>query len=115
VAVTLEPSRCVDQKTRFRGVHFIELLAVTTVAPIPGGIPSTESLWPGRPQPQITPLAPREQEIVDLISRGCPDKAIAVELGISVRTVRTHLERLYRKRCLHSRAEAVALWIRAGM
>jgi DNA-binding CsgD family transcriptional regulator len=53
-------------------------------------------------------LAPREQQIIDLISRGQTDKAIAAELSLSVRTVRTHLERLYRKQYLHSRAEAVA-------
>ena len=55
-------------------------------------------------------LAPREQQIIDLISRGKTDKAIAVDLSMSVRTVRTHLERLYRKWDLHSRAEAVAFF-----
>jgi DNA-binding CsgD family transcriptional regulator len=58
--------------------------------------------------PPIRRLAPREQQIIDLISRGQTDKAIAAELSLSVRTVRTHLERLYRKQYLHSRAEAVA-------
>jgi DNA-binding CsgD family transcriptional regulator len=55
-------------------------------------------------------LAPREQQIIDLIRRGLTDKAIAVELSMSVRTVRTRLERLYRKWDLHSRAEAVAFF-----
>jgi DNA-binding CsgD family transcriptional regulator len=55
-------------------------------------------------------LAPREQQIIDLISRGMTDKAIAVQLRTSVRTVRTRLERLYRKWDLHSRAEAVAFF-----
>jgi DNA-binding CsgD family transcriptional regulator len=40
------------------------------------------------------------------------DKQIAVELGISRRTVRTHLDRLFRDHHLHSRAAAVAEWIR---
>jgi DNA-binding CsgD family transcriptional regulator len=60
--------------------------------------------------PPIRRLAPREQQIIELISRGKTDKAIAVELGMSVRTVRTRLERLYRKWDLHSRAEAVAFF-----
>jgi two-component system nitrate/nitrite response regulator NarL len=76
---------------------------------------TTQTLSSTGPQPKVTALAPREQQIVDLISRGWTDKGIAVELGVSVRTVRTHLERLYRKRRLHSRAEAVALWIHGGM
>lgn len=59
-------------------------------------------------------LAPRENQIIDLISHGRTDKEIAVELRMSVRTVRTHLERVYQKRSLHSRAEAVASWIRGG-
>ena len=56
------------------------------------------------------PLSKREQQIINLISRGKTDKAIAVDLSMSVRTVRTHLERLYRKWDLHSRAEAVAFF-----
>jgi DNA-binding CsgD family transcriptional regulator len=55
-------------------------------------------------------LAPREQQIIDLISVGKTDKEIAIELGIGVRTVRTHLERLYRKSNVHSRAEALAFY-----
>ena len=80
------------------------------------GPPATmESRSTVGPPSKMTPLAPREHQIVDLISRGWTDKGIAVELGVTVRTIRTHLERLYRKRRLHSRAQAVALWIHGGM
>jgi DNA-binding NarL/FixJ family response regulator len=56
----------------------------------------------------------REAEIVELIALGFEDKEIAFRLGISRRTVRTHLERLFSDLEIHSRAAAVALWMTAG-
>ncbi|HEV8656618.1 MAG TPA: LuxR C-terminal-related transcriptional regulator [Candidatus Limnocylindria bacterium] len=54
----------------------------------------------------------RESEIVELIALGFGDKQIAARLGISQRTVRTHLERLFDDLQIRSRAAAVALWMR---
>lgn len=59
-------------------------------------------------------FAPRQREILALVAEGFADKEIAVELGVSARTVRTHLERLYQRYGLHSRSAAVALWMRSG-
>ena len=60
----------------------------------------------------VAPLfSARESEIVALIALGFEDKQIAAMLGISRRTVRTHLERLYLDLQIHSRAAAVALWM----
>lgn len=36
----------------------------------------------------------RQQEILRLAALGLPDKLIATELGVSYRTIRSHLERL---------------------
>jgi len=52
----------------------------------------------------------RQQQILDLAARGQSDKEIAQGLGISVHTVRSHLQRLYRAQGLTNRAEAVAVW-----
>jgi len=52
-------------------------------------------------------LSPREQEVLEFASRGFPDKAIAIELGISMRTVRYHIDRAMRKLGAHNRTEAV--------
>src|SRR5207248_8578298 len=52
----------------------------------------------------------RQHQILDLAARGQSDKEIALGLGISVHTVRTHLQRLYRAQGLTNRAEAVAAW-----
>jgi DNA-binding CsgD family transcriptional regulator len=46
-----------------------------------------------------------------LVATDHSDKEIAFALGISRRTVRTHLERFYRTHSVHSRAGAVARWL----
>jgi len=53
-------------------------------------------------------LAPREQEILQLLSEGYLYKEIADKLTISYSTVRTHIERIYDKLHVQSRSQAVA-------
>ena len=59
---------------------------------------------------QSTHFTPRQVEIVALIGMGLSDKEIARHLGLSRRTVRTHLERLYAEHDVHSRTAAALLW-----
>jgi DNA-binding CsgD family transcriptional regulator len=61
-----------------------------------------------------TVLSPRELEIARLISKGHPNKAIALILEISPWTVATHLRRIYTKLEVKSRAEMVAKLMKAG-
>ncbi len=42
-------------------------------------------------------LTPREQDVVRLVGQGLPNKEIASDLGVSITTVRTHLNRVYDK------------------
>ena len=63
----------------------------------------------------IEPLSPREAEVLDLIARGLPNKAIALELGISEHTVKFHVGSVLGKFSAASRSEAVAIAIRHGM
>ena len=42
-------------------------------------------------------LTPREYEVMDRVVRGLPNKAVAAELGISVRTVEIHRSRVMEK------------------
>ncbi len=49
-------------------------------------------------------LSPRQREIVRLVKEGLPNKAIAYRLGISKNTVGVHLQRIYRKLGVDSRA-----------
>lgn len=53
---------------------------------------------------------PRQRTIVSLAAEGLADKQIAGRLGLSVNTVRTHLERLFRENHFNNRAEAVGAW-----
>lgn len=59
-------------------------------------------------------LSPRQMQILTLIAEGHPDKDIAQRLGVSVRTIDSHLQRLYQRYGLHSRAAVVAKWLREG-
>jgi len=66
----------------------------------------------GRARESLDTLTPREQEILDALARGCRDKEIADQLGISRRTVSTHVHHLYEKLHVRSRTEAAARLLR---
>lgn len=53
-------------------------------------------------------LARREREVVELLARGFLYKEIAETLGISIKTVETHIRRIYEKLHVRSRSQAVA-------
>ena len=61
-----------------------------------------------------TVLTNREREILALLADGLANKQIAARLGISKNTVKTHLELLFDKLGVSSRAEAVATGVRRG-
>jgi len=47
--------------------------------------------------PLMQTLTPREREIIDYVAQGKANKVIAIELGVSMRTVETHRARIFRK------------------
>ena len=53
-------------------------------------------------------LSERELEVLQLIASGKSNRRIASELFVSVGTVKTHVNNLYRKLDSHSRTQAVA-------
>ena len=57
-------------------------------------------------------LSPREQMVLDCLSKGLAYKQIADQMGISVTTIRTYLRRIYEKLHVQSRSEAVAKYLR---
>lgn len=63
----------------------------------------------------LEPLSPRETEVLNLIARGYPNKAIALDLGISEHTVKFHVGSVLAKLHAASRSEAVAIAISQGM
>lgn len=58
-------------------------------------------------------LSAREREVLQLIGAGLPNKVIAIRLGISEGTVKTHLTRIYQAIGVTDRTQA-ALWVRAN-
>jgi len=70
------------------------------------------------PQPAATGpgmLSAREQELVTLVARGRTDAQIAAELYISIRTVRSHLDRIRDKTGCRRRADLTRLALSAGL
>ncbi|WP_458094257.1 PAS domain S-box protein [Roseomonas sp. WA12] len=59
----------------------------------------------------ISALPTRAREVLELVSRGLDDAAIAGQLGISPTTVRNHVNGLYRRLKVGSRAQLV-VWAR---
>jgi DNA-binding NarL/FixJ family response regulator len=67
------------------------------------------------PPPGLEQLTGREREVLLGITRGRTNKEIAVELGISHRTVETHRESLMRKLQLRTVAELTRFALSAGL
>ena len=56
-------------------------------------------------------LSTREEEVLELLSKGYSNKEIADRLELSVDTVRSHLKHIYEKMHVRSRTEAVARYV----
>jgi len=60
-------------------------------------------------------LSAREQELVTLVAQGCTDAQIAAQLFISIRTVRSHLDRIRDKTGCRRRADLTRLALSIGL
>jgi DNA-binding NarL/FixJ family response regulator len=61
------------------------------------------------------PLTQREREVLELIAGGRSNKRIALELGISEKTVKTHVGHLLAKLGVSDRTQAAMLAVRDGL
>src|SRR5690348_376865 len=61
-----------------------------------------------------SPLTARELDVLRTAARGLGNKQIGVELGMSARTVQTHLTSIFSKLGVSSRTEAVLFALRQG-
>ena len=57
-------------------------------------------------------LSPRERDVLDYLVKGYSYKEAADQMGISYSTVHTHIEHIYHKLHVQSRAQAVAKYLR---
>jgi NarL family two-component system response regulator LiaR len=60
-------------------------------------------------------LTPREREVLALIGRGYANKRIALELGLSEKTVKTHVSHVLSKLGVSDRTAAAVHAVRAGL
>jgi DNA-binding NarL/FixJ family response regulator len=66
----------------------------------------------GKPFPELTD---REREVLELVADGNGNATIARELGLSIKTVRNYLSRIFAKLQLVDRTEAAVRARRAGL
>jgi DNA-binding CsgD family transcriptional regulator len=67
---------------------------------------------PGPAAPETGRLSARERELVTLVAQGRTDAQIAAQLYISIRTVRSHLDRIPDKTGARRRADLTRLALR---
>jgi DNA-binding NarL/FixJ family response regulator len=60
-------------------------------------------------------LSDRQREILQMLADGMQTEAVAIKLGLSTETVRTHTKRILAKLAADTRTQAVAIGIRTGL
>ncbi len=109
-----------DRETLFRAIRAAArgdlLLQAETMARILARTADVSPPMLARSQAERdTELTEREREVLEAVARGERSKEIASRLGISLRTVGSHLTSIYTKLGVDSRASAVAVGIERGL
>ncbi len=76
---------------------------------------SHQTPTPAAPDQEVTPLTPREQEVLSRIALGASDKEIAAALHISLYTVKSHVRNILSKLQVNSRHEAARFARQLGL
>jgi two-component system response regulator FixJ len=64
---------------------------------------------------RVSALSPRERQVLDALVAGRPNKIIAYDLGISIRTVEVHRARMMERLGVRQLAEAIRLAVMARL
>lgn len=80
---------------------------------VAGGLLRRRSISNGRPD--LDELSVRETEVVRLIAEGLSNKEISARLGLSEKTVKNHISRIFSKLNICARAQAAVHAIRMGI
>ncbi|HEY6835458.1 MAG TPA: response regulator transcription factor [Gaiellaceae bacterium] len=75
---------------------------------------AARALLTARAERERAELSEREREVLRCVAEGMPNKLIARELGISEKTVKTHLTRVFQQIGVTDRTQA-ALWARQNL
>ena len=74
-----------------------------------------EPSWRSGAEAFISPLTPREKEVLRCIAEGYANKNIAAELDLSAQTIKNHVTSIMRKLTANSRTDAVVVAIKQGL
>jgi len=104
VTKTIAPAELIDAIERVQGGDAV-------FSPRLAGfvLDAFSDIAPAAADPELDQLTPREREVLRLIARGYAYKEVARDLGISAKTVETHVSSVLRKLQLSSRHQ-LARW-----
>ncbi|MEW6325286.1 MAG: response regulator transcription factor [Nitrospirota bacterium] len=92
-----------------------EFLRIIKQTMIGEPISSPFLVTPGEPaRPTLPDLTPRERQILALLSEALSNKEIAQATNLSPETIKSHLQRIYAKLGVGTRAEAIRLYLHQG-
>ncbi|MFC0037859.1 response regulator [Actinomadura rayongensis] len=99
------------------GVHALSPAALSRLVGLPSRPPADEpaavpsASGPAPPDPDAFGLSAREAEVMRLIVQGHSNGEIASRLFVAEKTVKNHVNRIYAKLGVTSRASAIARWL----
>ena len=76
---------------------------------------STSGEYLGDAAHNITTLSERQIQVLALVAEGKTDNEIAIQLGLSAKTISSYVQHIRHRFEAQSRAQAVALAIRQGL
>lgn len=79
---------------------------------VTAGVPTTTALSSSGVRGLLTP---REAEVMDLVAEGLSNGEVAAHLGVTEKTVKNHLNRLFAKLGATTRSQAIVRWLREGV
>src|SRR5207237_7799431 len=97
-----------------RGAVHVEVIARGRTMQVPSTAGAPERTDTDGKGPSA-PVTARERELLALIAGGATDRQIADELFISIRTVRSHLDRISEKTGTRRRADLTRLALEVGI
>jgi DNA-binding NarL/FixJ family response regulator len=106
----LKDSQPAELARAVRAAHAGEAIIDPTVA-----ARLVQALSERPPAPALDDLTARERDVLTLIAQGRSNKRIALELGISEKTVKTHVGHVLAKLDVTDRTQAAVLAVRHGL
>jgi DNA-binding NarL/FixJ family response regulator len=88
-------------------------LSPAAVAVLVGAV-QDQATAPPQPAGARYGLSAREMEVMELVAKGYPNGTIAARLFLADKTIKNHVNHIYAKLGVTTRAAAIALWLGSG-